>query len=287
MSESWIPEDLRAALSEHRRAIAAESGRDFTAARAAYARALDGFARAWSNPDLPRLFGRRLGELKLTELDVAALGEEFTRLFPRWLVEFHVDRLAQALATKRMDAARLHASALHASRAVSRVTDGVSLEACQGQVIAMLMKEEDLRESPRTRERALLTLDRILQADPHNAQAQDLAREGYAAQLASLLFADDSNSITRKQPRNGSADRLLMDRSGRKLRRYLRGVRGRPPSNPADVCRQYLVLASYLATNGSRGLALRMARRGRRLDPGNEDARKMLKRIRRRRNAKR
>jgi len=284
---AWLPEPLRAAVAEHRRAVAAEAARDWTAARAGYARALSGFASAWTNPELPTLFEDRLGAMELIGLDVQGLREEFMILFPRWLIEFHIERATRAIAARRLDAARLHASALHASLALSECTEGVSLEACQSQIVVGLVNEAELRETPRTRERALLMLDRILQADPRNTHAENLARSGYAAQLASLLFPQAPASGERKRARHGRAERTLMDRSARRLRHYLRGTRGEEVANRSERCREYLILASFLASFDSRGLALRMARRGRRLDPKNEEAGKLLRGIRRRTRAKR
>jgi tetratricopeptide (TPR) repeat protein len=262
--------------------VAAEAKLDLRAAGVAYTQAIKQFADAWANPELATLIERRLGELELTELHAAGLCEEFLLLFPRWLIEFHVERAKQALAGKRKGQARLHSSVLRATSALAKFTHGISLDACQSQIVSSLVNEEHLRESPSVRERALLVLDRVLQADRNNACARNLARTGYAAQLWSLVVGPRQDSKARRKLHHTRGERLLMAKSARRLRRYIKHSGSQTEAESRELSQSYLVLATYLSTYESITLATRMARRARRLDPSSKEVRTLLRTMRKR-----
>lgn len=258
-----------------RQAFHREAMGDLAGARARFRDALDGFAALVGNADFRATLTTRARALPLLDVDPAATADHVLARLPRWLLEVHTTRCADALRAGRLDLARHHWAVLIGARTLAARAGGYDDAVWRHELLDSYIDAKDLEASEAERGRALERLERLLRVDSDHRTARRLASDGYALELRLCLQLDRQKTLRLPKLRRVRL-RGRMARASRRLQLHLRVLLRDPRADRKGVARDFALLSIYHHAGGTPSLALPLARRACRLDPGDRELRTLL-----------
>ena len=256
-------------------------------AASGFALALRGFDALLTDRDAPNLLQARAARNPEARERASEVVRKFLEMLPGWLRDMHLERFNDAIWRNQSLMASLHWQALLV--AAQQPTLGLSIDLRNLRDIIChrfdLTHERMVDGGEKTAE-GLRLAERVLSADPDNTSVRYRVIEGYTWQVGSAL-----NKILPRSRSNlpdirvtaGQKRRLEISlrRLTRRLRAHLSRASRDHDINASTTLAGYQQLGRYYASVGDVGGAIRMARRARRLVPGDPDLARWMRTLRR------
>ncbi len=276
------------AFRTHRSAFEHVGGGRTSAAGIGFAKALREFDAMLGTASARKSVAERATLIPACRDRGEELAGQLFDVLPHWLCEAHFERFCEALYRLQTEPARIHWQALVEAAHLPRMTAAVDLGILREQMCQRFQITHDVvTGGSDARAEALRRAERILSVDSENDAIRRFAVEGYAEQVRAalklILPAGGDTGLPPERFAAGKRQRLqaAARRAVRRLRIHL--SRG-PKSSGADVALMvegYRLLCSYHAATGDAEAAIRLARRARRLRPGDAQLARWARRLRR------
>jgi len=264
----------------------AQQGR-WTDAGSLFKEALSAFARILRDPEPPNRLSLIAAQNHAAASRRDEVSGEFLKQLPGWLREMHFDLFKAEFNGKRLSAAIAHWKSLVFAARLESFSEAIDLRNLREKVCQdFQLTPEDLAKSEETTADCTQRAERLLKADPDNTAIRYSSIEGYARLLKIGLDRimprgqDDLPGlrVTATQKRRAE---LSLRRAVPRLKAHLSRVARVQDMNSPVALFGYRQLGRYYSTTGDYPMAIRMARRARRLDPNDQDIVRWVRSLRR------
>jgi len=264
----------------------AEAG-DYRGAGERYAQALREFELAAGNPQWRALIIERARLIPRETERASEIVREFFKMVPEWLRELHFDRFCESLSSDDIEPARMHWALLVIASGLPSLAKSTNIELLRDLVCQRFqVTQERAARGGSTRTDVTKRAERILLADRENLTARTLVIEGYTVEISNALERLSSSrgnkiaaaALDRMTDGERQRLRVSMRKSVRRLRRHLFQSRGGRLDSKL-MTDAYRLLCYYYVGVGDLELAIRLARRGRRIRPQDGDVRSWVRKV--------
>ena len=253
-----------------------------------FARALAGFSALLSDPRFRPVLGARA--TRIPGSHPAEVAEAFLNELPGWLVELHFERLSRALSEEKLPVARGHWRLIEGAARLPGLQRTADLDLLRDRLCQRFLPNPDALSQVGSidRRKVIGVAERLLQVDPPNASARMFALRGYLLDLQhgldrlSRARSRKDDLLPHEDMKPGAERRLRSGfrRQARRLRRHVTVLSRTSQRGQPDVSDGYLTLCRYYRGINERELAVRMARRARRLSPADSRIRRLVRQLR-------
>jgi tetratricopeptide (TPR) repeat protein len=249
--------------------------------------ALSAFDRILRNPETPNRLSVIAAQNPATASRCDEVSGEFLKQLPGWLREMHYDHFKEEFNGKRLSAAIAHWKALVFAAGLASFSGAIDLRNLREEVCQHFqLTPENLAKSEDTTADCTQRAERLLKADPDNTAIRYSSIEGYARLLKIGLDRimprnhDDLPGLRVTATQKRCAE-LSLRRTAPRLKAHLSRVARVQDMNSPVALFGYRQLGRYYSTTGDYPMAIRMARRARRLDPNDQDLIRWVRSLRR------